>query len=153
MAHLTSNVFFYGLFMDAAVLEATGVAGSARRPAVLRDWTLRVGERATIVPAPGETVFGIVMTMSLPNLHRLYRQPGLCRYRAAAVLAQGVADDASPIAALAYVLPKPPGPSERNPDYAAKLRALAVRLGFPVEYIESIAYTGRSDAVPITERA
>lgn len=139
MVHLTSNVFFYGLFMDAALLEANGVTGSGRRPAVLRDWALHVGERATIVPAPGETVFGVVLTMSLSDLGRLYAQPGLRNYRAAAVLAEGVAAGAGPVAALAYVLPEEPGPGERNPDYAAKLRVLAGRLGFPAAYLESIA--------------
>jgi hypothetical protein len=139
MAYLTSNVFFYGLFMDAAVLEANGVVGRKRRPAVLRDWALRVGERATIVPAGGAAVFGIVMTMSLPDLDRLYGQPGLQMYRAAAVLVDDDAGESLPVAALAYVLPEEPGPGDRNPDYAAKLRALAARLGFPADYIESIA--------------
>ncbi len=40
--------------------------------------------------------------------------------------------------ALAYVLPEPPAPEEHNPEYAAKLRALAERLGLPAEYTLSI---------------
>ena len=39
-----------------------------------------------------------------------------------------------PAPALAYVLPEPPAPDERNPEYATTLRALAERLGFPAAY-------------------
>jgi hypothetical protein len=47
--------------------------------------------------------------------------------------------EASPaLPALAYVLSEPPQPEERNPEYAAKLRALAERIGLPNEYVASI---------------
>ena len=56
-------------------------------------------------------------------------------YRPVAVLVEGAASGP----ALAYVLPEPPAPEERNPEYAAKLRALAERLGLPGHYTRSIA--------------
>ena len=33
---------------------------------------------------------------------------------------------------------RPPAPSERNPEYADKLRAVARQVGLPAEYIASI---------------
>jgi hypothetical protein len=42
------------------------------------------------------------------------------------------------VAALCYNLAEPPAAHERNAEYAAKLRALAERIGLPSEYITSI---------------
>ena len=135
MAELTSDVFFYGLFMEAAVLEAKGVRATESRQGFVRDWSLRIGQRATIVPALGEVVHGVVMAMELPELDRLYADASVRMYRPVAVLVEGAASRA----ALAYVLPEPPAPEEHNPEYAAKLRALAERLGLPGHYTRSIA--------------
>ena len=139
MAPLTGDVFFYGLFMDAAVLEAKGVRGTGSRPGIVREWALRIGQRATLVPAPGEVVHGVVMAMPLPELDRLYAEASVQMYRPVAVLVETAAAGAAPVAALAYVLPEPPAPEERNPEYAARLRAVAERLGLPSHYTRSIA--------------
>ena len=40
--------------------------------------------------------------------------------------------------AMSYNLPQPPAASERNPEYAAKLRAVARKVGLPAEYLASI---------------
>ena len=138
-AMLTTEVFFYGLFMDAGVLDAKGVRGTGSRLGVVRGWALRIGQRATIVPAPGEVVHGVVMAMSLHELERLYADATVQMYRPVAVLVREAAAGAARVAALAYVLPTPPAPDERNPDYAGKLRTLAERLGFPSDYTASIA--------------
>jgi Gamma-glutamyl cyclotransferase, AIG2-like len=136
MATLRSEVFFYGLFMDAAVLEAKGISSPTGRPAVVRDWALRIGHRATLAPDAGRSVHGVLTSLPLPDLDRLYAEASVRMYRPVAVL---VETEAAAVPALAYVLPEPPAPDERNPDYAAKLRALAERLGFPREYTMSIA--------------
>lgn len=139
MAPLTSDVFFYGLFMDAAVLSAKGVRGTGSRLGVVRDWALRIGQRATLVPAPGQVVHGVVMAMPLPELDRLYAEASVQMYRPVAVLVEAAGAQAAAVAALAFVLPEPPAPEERNPEYAARLRALAERLGLPSHYTSSIA--------------
>lgn len=146
MASGTTNVFFYGLFMDAAVLEAKGVRPTQSRLAVVRGWALRIGQRATVVPAPGEAVHGVLMTLPLADVDRLYAEASVQMYRPVAVLAEptdqaagaAAGEAATPVAALAYLLPEPPAPSERNHEYATKLRALAERLGLPAEYCRSI---------------
>jgi hypothetical protein len=136
MGPLSSDVFFYGLFMDAAVLEAKNISGPRGRPGVVRDWALRIGHRATLVPNPGRAVHGMVMSLLLPDLDRLYAEASVQMYRPVAVLVEA---RGTVVPALAYVLPAPPAPEERNPEYAAKLRALAERLGLPAEYTLSIA--------------
>lgn len=42
------------------------------------------------------------------------------------------------IAALCYNLLQPPSPSERNPEYAVKLRDVAQKVGLPAEYVASL---------------
>lgn len=136
MAPLSTNVFFYGLFMDAAVLEAKGISNVEGQIAVVRDWALRIGLRATLVPEPGRAVHGVLLSLPLPEIDRLYAEASLQLYRPVAVLGEV---QGTTVPALAYVLPEPPAPEERNPEYASTLRALAERLRLPVEYTRSIA--------------
>ena len=135
MGPLSSDVFFYGLFMDASVLEAKGIRRTGGRPGVVRNWSLQIGHRATLIPDPGGAVHGVLMTLPLPDLDRLYAEASVRMYRPVAVL---VETRGTVVPALAYVLPEPPAPEERNPEYAATLRALAERLGLPAEYTAAI---------------
>jgi hypothetical protein len=57
-------------------------------------------------------------------------------YRPEAVLTELA--DGSTLPALCFNLIEPPGPEERNSEYAAKLRALAQRLRLPDEYVNTI---------------
>ena len=141
MAPLTTDVFFYGLFMDTAVLETKGVRSTQSRLAVVRGWALRIGQRATLIPAADEAVHGVLMALTLSDVDRLYAEASVQMYRPVALLVEPagrVAGEATVVAALAYVLPEPPAPADRNPEYATKLRALAERLGLPDEYSRSI---------------
>jgi hypothetical protein len=42
------------------------------------------------------------------------------------------------VAALCFNLPEAPSPTERNAEYAEKLRTLAARVGLPEAYVASI---------------
>ncbi len=75
------------------------------------------------------------MSLQLSELDRLYAEASVQMYRPVAVMAEA---QSTALPALAYVLPQPPAPEERNPQYAAKLRVLAERLGLPAEYTLSI---------------
>jgi hypothetical protein len=130
------DVFFYGLFMDEDLLRAKGVMPVDIRPASVSGFQLRIGNRATLVPALSGRVFGRVASLSHVELEQLYSEPGLQAYRPEAVLAQ--LTNGETLAALCYNLVEPPALAERNPDYASKLRALAERLDFPPEYVASI---------------
>ncbi len=130
------NVFFYGLFMDEALLRAQGYSPVNPRRAQFKGMALRIGARATLVVDVGATAHGIVMELTHDEIDRLYSEPSVAMYRPEAVLAECV--DGSRVAALCFNLPTPPRPDEANPDYAAKLREVGRRLGLPSDYVASI---------------
>ena len=76
-------------------------------------------------------------TTSTPSESRLYTAPGLEQYRPEAVLAHSREGEAVP--ALCYNLREAPGPDEANAEYAARLRAVLEKLGFPSDYIASVS--------------
>jgi hypothetical protein len=128
--------FFYGLFMDAEVLRQAGATPSDLRRAYVADFALRIGQRATLVPSPGDRAYGVLISLTHAELERLYSAPGLELYRPEAVVAQPLEGGA--VAALCYNLVLAPEPHERNPEYAKRLRSVLAKLGFPVEYVESV---------------
>ncbi len=130
------QVFFYGLFMDEALLRERGVEPRDARLAALDDFALRIGRRATLVSEPGSRVHGVVLALTLAELERLYSEPSVRAYQAQPVRVR--LDEGGVIAALCYNLPQAPSRDERNPQYAAKLRALAERIGLPASYVASI---------------
>ena len=76
------------------------------------------------------------LEFTLSELKRLYAEPTVQAYKPQAVLARLA--DGDLIAALCYNLPQPPALEERNPEYAAKLRAVAEKAGLPAEYVASL---------------
>jgi hypothetical protein len=129
------NVFFYGLFMDAEALRAKGFHPVNARMASVAEMTLRIGRRATLVADPARSVHGFVIGLPHPEIEVLYAEPSVADYRPEAVIAQLA--DGSLIPALCFNLP-PSEAAEPNPEYAAKLRDVAARLGLPVSYVASI---------------
>jgi Gamma-glutamyl cyclotransferase, AIG2-like len=130
-----ADVFFYGLFMDQELLRGKGLEPRDVELAWVDGYALRIGQRAALVAAGGR-VHGLVMTLTLPELERLYSEPSLQGYQPQAVLARLASGGV--LAALCYNLPHPPPATQRNPEYVAKLRALAQRVGLPQEYVSSI---------------
>ena len=131
-----ADVFFYGLFMDEELLRANGLKPESVELAAVDGLAIRIGQRAALVPSPGTRVHGLVMSLSLAELDRLYSDPSVQAYQRQAVLARLASGGT--IAALCYNLAKPPAPTERNPEYAAKLRTLAERVGLPAEYVATL---------------
>lgn len=129
--------FFYGLFMDADILRESRVVAVNPRRAYVEDYSLRIGRRATLVPASGGRAYGMVFALTHDELEVLYNAPGLEQYRPEAVLAHLLEGETLP--ALCYNLREAPGPDEANPEYAARLRAVLGRLDFPPEYIASVS--------------
>lgn len=130
------NVFFYGLFMDADLLREEGVQPVHPRRCCVAGFALRIGQRATLVPEPQARAYGVLMELSHDEIERLYAQPGLREYRAEAVIAE--CDDGARLPALCFNLAVPPRPEEANEGYARRLRDLALRVGLPASYVESI---------------
>jgi hypothetical protein len=136
MASRRIEVFFYGLFMDVARLRRQAVVPVHARRAFVEGFTLRIGERATLIPAAGARAYGMLMALTHQDVALLYAAPGLEQYRPEAVLAQTLEGEAVP--ALCYNLAEPPPAGERNPAYAAQLAAVLQGLGFPAAYVASI---------------
>jgi hypothetical protein len=136
MGASTRLVFFYGLFMDVEVLRARGLSPGPAQHAIVPGFAIRIGQRATLIEASNAEVHGMVIPLAPQGIEALYAEPGVRDYRPRAI--QAVLDDGEEIVVLAYVLPVPPREGERNPEYAAKLRALCARLGFPAGYVDSI---------------
>jgi hypothetical protein len=129
-------VFFYGLFMDDRLLQQKGVDPSTCRIASVEGFSLVIGTRATLVPFSNRTVHGVVCSLTHAEVDALYSETSVSLYRPEAVLAHVA--DGNVIPALCFNLPVAPSPDERNAEYAARLRALAERIGLPPSYVASI---------------
>lgn len=129
--------FFYGLFMDSGILRASQVVAANPRRAYVDGYALRIGRRATLVPASEARVYGMVFALTHDELEKLYTAPGLEQYRPEAILAHSMEGESLP--ALCYNLREAPGLDEANTPYAARLRAVLGQLEFPPEYIASVS--------------
>jgi hypothetical protein len=130
------NVFFYGLFMDEAVLRGKGLNPVNRRVASVKDFSLLIGERATLIPCAGRIVYGVLYSLAHSDVDALYSEDSVNLYRPEAVAAE--LGDGSVTPALCFNLPVPPSVNERNSQYATKLRELAERIDLPSSYVNSI---------------
>ncbi len=136
MADRPVEVFFYGLFMDDDLLRSKGIVTVNPQPAVVEGFGLRIGKRATLVPARHERSYGMVMGVTHQQLKELYSGLGLEHYRPEAVVCTTFAGEH--VSALCYNLPSSPAPDEVNEEYAGQLRAVLAKLGFPAEYVERV---------------
>jgi hypothetical protein len=134
------EVFFYGLFMDPEVLAGRDIAAPRPRRARADGYGLRIGRRATLVPALGEHAYGMVYALTQAELDRLYGQPGLEAYRPETITVRDL--DGPSVAAVCYNLAAAPGPDEANVAYARELRDVLLRLGFPRDYATNVASGG-----------
>lgn len=130
------EVFFYGLFMDEALLREKGLSPQDRRTACVEDFRLVIGERAMLVRRAGGRVYGLLFSLTRGEVVALYSEASVSAYRPEPVSAR--LDDGTVVTALCYNLPAPPAAEGRNPPYASKLRELAARLGLPAGYVSSI---------------
>ena len=128
--------FFYGLFMDVAVLRSSGAMPADPRPAYVDDFALRIGQRATLIPSAGARAYGMLIALTPSELDRLYNAPGLDQYRPEGVLARLLGGGSLP--ALCYNLRVEPRIDEKNPDYALRLQRVLRDLNFPSEYVDSV---------------
>ena len=130
------DLFFYGLFMDETLLMRKGVKPANLRRAFLEGYSLVIGERAALVQKPEETVHGIVFSLTQDEIDSLYSEPSVQDYRPEPVLAH--LTDGSVIPAVCFNLRELRPRDRPNSEYAAKLRALATRLGLPESYVNQI---------------
>lgn len=130
------DVFFYGLFMDEALLKDKGANPQNCRLASVENFELVIGARATLVPASEKTVHGLLFSLTQTEIDSLYSEPSVSEYRPDPISAR--LRNGEIVAALCFNLPEPPKARERNPQYAARLKELAGRIGLPAAYVATI---------------
>ena len=133
---MSRDGFFYGLFMDEALLRGKGLNPQHPRKATVKDYKLSIGKRAMLVPQPGALSYGMVFTMDDRELEALYAESGLELYRPESVRASF--EDGTSAVVTTYNLERSSVAEERDAAYAAKLGAVLERLGFPAAYVRSV---------------
>src|SRR5262249_53927104 len=72
MSEAQVHVFFYGSYMNRAVLAEVGLAPKTWEVASLPGFDIRIAPRANLVRSPGEVVFGVLAAATHTELDRLY---------------------------------------------------------------------------------
>ena len=129
------EVFFYGLFMDGAILLKNGIKPSNPRRGYLNDYALKIGNRASLIPCKNEKSYGIVMTIDNDAIHNLYAEISVADYIPEEVNIITNTNDS--ITATCYNLPSE-SLTGTNESYAISLYKLAKQEGFPDDYLEKI---------------
>jgi len=120
------EVFFYGLYMDPDILKKAGVTPSHPRIGYVENFELRIGNKATLLRAPGKKANGIVYSLTHADIDKLYWGSGLNEYAAEALVAR-VGNESVPVLCCNLVVP--PELSESNLEYEKKLKASMNKLG------------------------
>jgi hypothetical protein len=130
-------VFFYGSFMSPDVLAKADVRPTDLRKARLDGWELTIAPRATLVPSPGRSVYGVAGRLTHAELERLYTKDwfGFGTYLPEAVLVNDTARGSWP--AVTYVSWQLEG-GKPTGDYVEKILSVARERAFPEEYVRHI---------------
>lgn len=147
------DVFFYGLYMDPDLLRQRQVSIHNPRFAILPDYQLRLGNKASLLRVPGRFSIGMLYSMTHAHLHALYWGAGLDAYGAEAVMLRVVDESIQgfeslseaishygnldrismdSVAALCCNLIVPPASDESNPVYRENLISVMRRLQIPI---------------------
>lgn len=129
------DVFFYGLFMDEAILHKNGLKPAMLRKAYLEDYTLKIGNRASLIPAKGKKAYGLVIKVDETATLKLYTESSVADYVPEAV--KVVTTTGVQVNATCYNLPLA-HITGTNTAYAQALYVLARSLDFPEDYLEHI---------------
>ena len=136
-----SKIFFYGLFMDRSLLTDKGLHPETVGRAVLSDYRIHIGERATLLPSAASRAYGIVMELANEEATALYSEPSVCEYVRERVQVE-LLDTGEALEADCYNLPSDLAQPGANPAYAAELSELVELLQFDVAYVKEIAAFG-----------
>jgi len=136
-----SRIFFYGLFMNRSLLTEKGLQPEMIGPAVLVDYRIHIGQRATLLRSTSSRSYGIVMELTDQEAHTLYSEPSVCEYERERVQVT-LLDTNEAVEAYCYNLPRESALAGANPAYATELSELAKALQFDSAYVKEIAAFG-----------
>ncbi len=133
------KVFFYGLFMDKGLLARKGITPSEAAVGYVDGFSLRIGERATLVRSADTRAYGVLMEISAAEATNLYSENSVADYVSEPVTVH--LTDGSQVEASCYNLSgdKITG---TNKVYAEALLEIATELGFPESYLAEIRQAG-----------
>ncbi len=129
------KVFFYGLFMDTELLKKAGVHPLSQARGFVDNYTIEIGERATLARCDGAKAYGVLMELEEADVRKLYAETSVADYMPEEVDVK--TDSGSTVKGTCYILHGNPSNS-RNQKYAEALYKLAKILGFPKEYLDKI---------------
>jgi len=136
-----SKIFFYGLFMDGALLVEKGLHPETIGAGVLSDYRIHIGERATLLPSASSRAYGIVMELADQEARTLYSEPSVRAYRPERVQVALLASNQI-VEADCYNLPRELALTGANPAYAKKLARLVEALGLDSAYAREVEAFG-----------
>lgn len=131
-------IFFYGLFMDRSLLTDQGLHPEVIGPAVLPDFRIHIGARATLVQSADSESYGVVMALTDDEASALYAEPSVREYVPESVRVE-LLDSGEVVEVNCYNLPTDVGLAGTNPAYARKLSQLVADVGFDPAYVDEIA--------------
>lgn len=134
---MSIRVFFYGLYMDVTLLESMGFQPRQVGAARLDNYQIKIGERATLIPARGKSSYGFLHDLPQEEVIALYSRPEVRGYVPQPVAAALLADSSLHHASC-YVLQSEEAGSRTNVEYVVKLATLVSRLGLPSKYAKEI---------------
>jgi len=129
------EVFFYGLFMDKEELIKRGVSPTNPRIGFLDNYTIKIGNKSSLVKAKGEKAYGVVMSLKKEEVIKLYKDKHVSDYFPEDVIINTESD--KQLQACCYFL-DPKYLIGSNDNYTNDLISLAIRLNLPVDYIKII---------------
>lgn len=138
-----SKIFFYGLFMDQSLLTEKGLHPEIIGHALLLDYRIHIGERATLLRCSSSRAYGIVMELADQEADSLYSEPSVREYVRECVRVE-LLNTGESIEAYCYNLPPELGLAGTNPAYATELSLLVEALQFDSAYLEEIVAFGKS---------
>ena len=131
-------VFFYGSYMNRAVLAEVALAPEEWRPARLPGFDIEIAPRANLVRRGDSAVYGVLATATHAELERLYAHAHQVLgevYLPEAVLAEQLGGGLRP--ALCYIAPAMRA-APVDPAYVERILRPARELGFPASYLARI---------------
>ncbi len=133
------RVFFYGSYMNQAVLDEVDYRPERFEVARLDGWDIRIAPRANLVPSDEHCVYGLLTTATHEELRRLYAHAQKVlgeTYLPEAVLVQ--TSDGGWRTALCYVCHSMEA-SDAETAYVDRILEPARAFGFPGWYVERLA--------------
>jgi len=132
------EVFFYGLFMDKELLKKKGLQISNPRQGYLDNYTLKIGDRASLISCKSAKAYGLLMTVKEEEVATLYAEKSLADYAPENVTI--VTQTNEEVKATCYNLPQELL-TGTNEHYAKNLHNLSKKLNFPNDYLNIIKKT------------